>query len=213
MYAAVIVNLGSAGAAVAVINLATSLECEFSRFAVLYHHGDKEALRRYKDAYDWVLTRKLPSKYVKEKYTFERLQQFGMDKRVSWISYGMALSFATGVVFAFVSFVYWVALTQGVDYLLPFCKRSGSPRRPARSSGMKPANGTLTCWSQKHEIFRRKWVLKMVSMLGMSPCLSFLSHQNEDKPVVEVATHYDAIDAKCARFARSKLAKYPSCRL
>ncbi|CCA71215.1 hypothetical protein PIIN_05152 [Serendipita indica DSM 11827] len=114
LYAAVIVNLGSAGAAVAVINLATSLECEFSRFAVLYHHGDKEALRRYKDAYDWVLTRKLPSKYVKEKYTFERLQQFGMDKRVSWISYGMALSFATGVVFAFVSFVYWVALTQGV---------------------------------------------------------------------------------------------------
>lgn len=55
LYAAVIVNLGSAGAAVAVINLATSLECEFSRFAVLYHHGDKEALRRYKDAYDWVL--------------------------------------------------------------------------------------------------------------------------------------------------------------
>ncbi|CCA75473.1 hypothetical protein PIIN_09456 [Serendipita indica DSM 11827] len=135
MYGAVIVNLGCAGSAVAVINMAASLECDIGYMATKYYrrriageaaersrqenseHKKKskretEKAKRYEAVYTWVATEKLTDEFFDHKADIRRLQRFGIGKSFGFITWSMTLTFIVGGVFIFLTFLYWVALTQ-----------------------------------------------------------------------------------------------------
>ncbi|CCA75471.1 hypothetical protein PIIN_09454 [Serendipita indica DSM 11827] len=125
MYSAVIINLGCAGSAVAVINMAASLECDIGYMATKYYRQltapaptnrqetkRRQEAERYKAVYEWVATNKLTGDFFNHKADIRRLQQFGIGKSFGWITWSMTFTFIVGGAFIFLTFLYWVALTQ-----------------------------------------------------------------------------------------------------
>lgn len=79
MYSAVIINLGCAGSAVAVINMAASLECDIGYMATKYYRQltapaptnrqetkRRQEAERYKAVYEWVATNKLTGDFFNQ---------------------------------------------------------------------------------------------------------------------------------------------------
>ncbi|CAG7851221.1 SubName: Full=Uncharacterized protein {ECO:0000313/EMBL:CCA75473.1} [Serendipita indica DSM 11827] len=119
----------------AVINMAASLECDIGYMATKYYrrriageaaersrqenseHKKKskretEKAKRYEAVYTWVATEKLTDEFFDHKADIRRLQRFGIGKSFGFITWSMTLTFIVGGVFIFLTFLYWVALTQ-----------------------------------------------------------------------------------------------------
>ncbi|CAG7851216.1 SubName: Full=Uncharacterized protein {ECO:0000313/EMBL:CCA75282.1} [Serendipita indica DSM 11827] len=117
MYSAVILNLGCAGSAVAVINMAASLECRIGE--LLLGHWRLESVnsserRRHTALYDWVIHENpLSEELFEGPRSLRRLQEFGLGEPFYWFSNAMLWAFSWGGIVIFVSFLYWVILTQG----------------------------------------------------------------------------------------------------
>ena len=110
--------MGCTGSAVAVINMAASLESQIGELVLLEsdrrtHHYNTSEDRDYSVLHDWIVNDEpLPDALLRGSGSFQRLRAFGIDKAFYSFTRAMLWAFISGGFMIFVSFVYWVALTQ-----------------------------------------------------------------------------------------------------